>query len=163
MAHTINGIITSFKYNGELPNVILVGNYYLIPFENEYNKNYFDQILEPYEELTKKTRKTLKELSYKGKCAYIETNYFGGSGVQMSEAWGNGQRINGPLISFDGIENPKIPKKVTLVEDSINETLRTIGIFKHEGKDEFDSVRLSCYRLNNEIIAEYIKNKLGKI
>jgi len=160
MGHIINGIITSFKYEGDLPNVILVGNYHLIPFENEYGKNYIEQTLKPYEELTKETRKILKELSFKGKCAYIETEYFGGSGVQISEAWENGQRIIGPLISFDGSQNYKMPEGATIVEDSINETLRTIGIFKHEGKDEFDSVRLGDYRSNDDIIEEYTKNKI---
>jgi len=159
MAHTINGIITSFKYVGELPNVVLVGNYHLIPFKNKYGTNYSDSILEPYEELTKETRKTIKELSFKGKCAYIETDYFGGPGVQISEAWHNGERIIGPLISFDGIENPKIPSGATLVKDSINETLKTIGVYRHNGKDEFDSVRLGWYRSNDEIIEEH-KNSI---
>lgn len=160
MAHTINGIITSFKYDGELPNVILVGNYHLIPFKNKYGPNYSDSVLKPYEELTKEIRKTLKELSFKGKCAYIETDYFGGLGVQISEAWYNGERIIGPLISFDGIKKPKIPSGAILVEDSINETLKTIGIYKHEGKDEFDSIRLGWYRSNDEIIEESKKNSI---
>lgn len=159
MSHTINGIITSFTYVGELPNVVLVGNYHLIPFKNKYGTNYSDSILEPYEELTKETRKTIKELSFKGKCAYIETDYFGGPGVQISEAWHNGERIIGPLISFDGIENPKIPSGATLVKDSINETLKTIGVYRHDGKDEFDSVRLGWYRSNDEIIEEH-KNSI---
>lgn len=157
MAHTIHGIITSFNYDGELPNVVLVGNYHFIPFKNNYGPNYSDSVLEPYEELTKETRKILKELSFKGKCAYIETNYFGGPGKQMSEAWFNGERIIGPLLSFDGIENPKIPSEAVLVEDSINKTLKTIGVYRHEGKDEFDSVRLGWYRSNDEIIEEYKK------
>lgn len=163
MAHTINGIITSFKYDGELPNVILVGNYHLIPFSNKYGSNYSDSALEPYEELTREIRQTLKELSFKGKCAYIETDYFGGPGTQMSEAWLNGERIIGPLISFDEIENPKIPSGAVLVENSINETLKTIGVYKHEGKDEFDSVRLGWYRSNDKIIEEYKKTRSDKV
>lgn len=162
MAHTINGIITSFKYDGESPNVILVGNYHLISIKNKHGSNYSELKLEPYEELTKEILKTLKELSFKGKCAYIETDYFGGRGVQISEAWHNGHRIIGPLISFDGIENPKITIETTMVEDSINETLRAIGVYKHEGKDEFDSVRLGWYRSNDEIIDEYEKLNLTK-
>ncbi|WP_299623653.1 hypothetical protein [uncultured Tenacibaculum sp.] len=162
MAHTINGIITSFKYEGEFPNVVLVGNYYLIPFKNKYGTNYSDTILEPFQELTKETRKVLKELSFKGKCAYIETDYYGGPGFQISEVWYNGKKILGPLISFDGIENPKIPSSAILVEDAINESLRTIGIYKHEGKDEFDSVRLGWYRSNDEIIEEYKKSEIEK-
>ncbi len=157
MAHTINGIITSFEYDGELPNVILAGNYHLIPFNNKHGTNYSESTLGPYEELTKKTRKTLKELSFNGKCAYIETDYFGGTGVQISKAWHDGERIIGPLISFDGIDNPKVPSGATLVEDSINEALKAIDVYRHEGKDEFDSMRLGWYRSNAEIIEEYKK------
>jgi hypothetical protein len=162
MAHNIHGIITSFKYEGELPNTILVGNYHFIPFQNKYGPNYSDQTLEPYKELTKEARKTLKELSFIGKCAYIETNYFGGPGTQMSEVWENGERILGPLVSFDGIANPKVPEGTALIENSVNEALKTIGIYKNEEMDEFDSARLGWYRSNSEIMEEYeqrIKSK----
>jgi len=159
MAHNIHGIITSFKYEGELPHIILVGNYHIIPFQNTYGPNYSDQILEPYEELTKEIRKILKELSFNGKCAYIETNYFGGPGTQMCEVWENGTKILGPLISFDGIDQPKVPEGAKLWKNSINEALKTIGIYKHEGMDEFDSVRLGWYRSNTAMIEEYEKTQ----
>ena len=157
MAHSINGIITSFKYDGEFPNIVLVGNYHFIPFNNKYGRNYYEKTLDPYEELTKETRKVLKELSFKGKCAYVETDYFGGSGCQISEVWESGKKIIGPLISYDNIDNPKIPKGVTVVDNSINDTLKIIGIYKHDGKDEFDSVGLNSYRSNDKIIEEYKK------
>ncbi|CAM3857433.1 MULTISPECIES: hypothetical protein [Flavobacterium] len=155
MAHTINGIITSFKYQGELPSVNLVGNYFLIPFKNKYGSNYSEQTIEPYQELSNQTLKILKEFSFKGKCLYLETDYFGGPGFQIAEVWENGNLILGPIISFDGIENPKIPTKAKLVNDAINEALKEIGIYKHEGKDEFDSLRLGDYRSNDDIINEY--------
>lgn len=154
MAHNIKAIITSFKYEGERPNVVLVGNFHLITVDKRYGINFSEAVLEPYKELTSKTRKQLKEFSFKGKCAYIETHYFGGQGYQISEVWHNGKRIAGPMISFDGTK-PKILSGVTLVEESINESLKIIGIYKHEDKDEFDSVRLSDYRTNDEIIREY--------
>ena len=159
MAHNIHGIITSFKYEGELPNIILVGNFHFIPFQNTYGQNYSEITLDPYDELTKDTRKILKNLSFNGKCAYVETAYHGGQGSQISEVWHNGEKIIGPLISFDGIENPKIPPEAKKVEDSINETLKSIGVYRHEGKDEFDSVRLGWYRSNSEIIEEFKLNQ----
>lgn len=163
MAHRIHGIITSFAYDGELPNIVLVGNYHFLPFINTYGTNYSDTILEPYEELTKEIRKILKELSFTGKCAYVETDYFGGYGTQLSEAWFHGKRIIGPLISIDGIEDMNLPSGTTLVENSINESLKTIGVYRHEGKDEFDSVRLGQYRLNESMIEEYKRTKsIGK-
>lgn len=159
MAHTISGIITSFKYVGELPNAILVGNFHFIPFEANHGRNYSDTVLEPYKEFTSEARKVLKELSFKGKCAYIETNYFGGLGSQRSEAWHNGKRILGPLMSLDGVRKSLIPPGATLVEEAINETLEAIGVYRHEGKDEFDALRLGWYRSNDEVREEFYQNR----
>lgn len=92
MAHNIHAIITSFKYEGGLPNVILVSNYHLIIDRKKYGVNYSEKAFDPYNELTAKTRKELKELSFKGKCVYIETDYFGGQGGQISEVWHNGKK-----------------------------------------------------------------------
>ena len=155
MAHNINGIITSFKYEGKLPNVILVGNYHLIPFKNRYGTNCTDKPIAPYEELTSDIRNEIKNLSFYGKCAYIETEYFGGTGVQLSETWENGKITDGPLVSFDGVENTMKDGNVTVVDNSINQTLKNIGIQRHEGKDEFDTVRLGHYWSNSKIFDEY--------
>ena len=48
-------------------------------------------------------------------------------------------------------------ENVTVVDISINQTLKNIGIYRHEGKDEFDSVRLGEYRSNTKIFEEYKK------
>lgn len=160
MAHDLHGIITSFRYDGELPHVILVGNFHFIPTENHSRPSYSESTLAPYSRLTKDTRKALKELSFKGKCAYIETLYHGGQGAQRSEVWHNGKKILGPLISFDGVENPTIPAEATQTDHSINEALSALGVYQHEGKDEFDSVRLGWYRSNSEAIEEFNLNQL---
>ena len=89
MAHNINGIITSFKYEGNRPNIVLVGDYHLIIFESGDGTTYSDKPIIPYEDLTSEIRATIKELSFFGRCAYIETAYFGGIGVQISETWEN--------------------------------------------------------------------------
>lgn len=155
MAHNLSGIITSFKYSGELPNIILVGNFHFIPLSNDFSSSYSEPTLDPYDDLTKESRKLLKELSFYGKCIYLETLYHGGPGVQLSETWLNGERIEGPLYSYDGITDPKIPENVVEVEDSINQSLRNIGIYRHDGLDEFDTVRLGWYRSNDDAIEEY--------
>ena len=153
MPHRLSGIITDFKYTGELPHIILVGNYYFIPFQKSYKLNYSVEVISPYRQLTPETKKLLKELSFKGKCSYIETAYFGGSGSQIAETWKDGKRILGPLISFDGIHEKTTD--AVLVENAINENLKEIGIYRHTDLDEFDSVRLSHYRSNEEVIEEY--------
>lgn len=154
MAHNINAIITSFNYEGEQPNVVLVGHYHLIAVHKRSGVNYSEVALAPYKQLTSKTSKQLKELSFKGKCAYVETHYFGGQGYQIAEVWHNGKRITQPLISVDGPRSNEVAG-TTLVAEAINEALKIMGIYRHEGKDEFDSVRLGDYRTNDEIIKEY--------
>lgn len=157
MAHNISGIITSFKYEGNLPNIILVGNYHLIPIKISYGTTSSEKPITPYEELTPEIRETIKDLSFYGKCAYIETAYFGGigMGVQRAETWENGKKIDGPLISYDGIENKMEYEYVTIVDCSINQTLKNIGVHCQEGEDEFDTVGLGRYRSNEKIFEEY--------
>ena len=86
----------------------------------------------------------------------LETDFFGGDGKQLAEAWENGARIQGPLVSFYGYTKPRPLQKTSQVEDAINEVLRTLGIYCHEGKDEFDSVGLGRFR-SNEAINNYLK------
>jgi hypothetical protein len=155
MAHSIKGIITSFKYEGKLPNIILGGNYYFLPANNSYENNDSDKPIAPYEEFTSEVRNGIKELSFLGKCAYVETEYFGGIGVQISETWENGKRIDGPLISYDGIENMNTEENVSVVESSINQTLKNLGVSRDEDKDEFDSIGLGRYRSNIKIFEAY--------
>lgn len=160
MAHRITGIITSFKYTGELPAVVLVGNYYFIPMERRHEPHFIEDTVAPYDELSPEGRKILKELSFKGACCYIETDYFGGDGTQYAETWLDGQRIAGPMASCDGLGKISKPEDLVIhVENAINENLALIGIYCHEGMDEFDSVRLGWYRSNDEFYREFRSKK----
>lgn len=159
MAHRISGIITNFPYTGALPHIVLVGNYHFIPLEKRREPNYSDEEIPPYEELTSETRKILKELSFSGKCCYIETDYFGGEGAQMGETWQHGERISGPLVSIDTPNPDSDFPGAEIVENAINQNLAQIGIYCHEGMDEFDSVRLCWYRSNEAVRAEYSRSK----
>ena len=49
---------------------------------------------------------------------------------------------------------------VTIVDCSINQALKNIGIYCQEGKDEFDTVGLGKFRSNRKIIEEYERNKM---
>jgi hypothetical protein len=151
MAHNINGIVTSFKYEGDLPNIGLLDNYHLIPLDSDNGMSSSEKPITPYEDLTPEIREVIKVLSFKGKCAYIETAYFGGIGAQVSETWENGKKIDGPLISYDGINNKMEYESVTIVEGSINQTLKNMGVQCQEGKDEFDTLGLGKFRSNRRI------------
>ncbi|MNK18876.1 hypothetical protein D3C87_370910 [compost metagenome] len=164
MAHSISGIITSFKYTGALPHIVLVGNYYFIPLGKRREPNYKEEVISPYSEFTQEAKKQLKELSFEGKCCYIETDYFGGIGAQMGETWQNGKRIAGPLVSLDGTNRNYPETEVIITGNAINENLQLLGIYQHPGMDEFDSVRLGWYRSNSEVLKEYYakRNNLKK-
>ncbi len=159
MAHNISGIITSFKYEGNLPNIVLVENYHLIPLESGHRQTSSEKIIEPHEESTPDIEATIKDLSFYGRCAYIETAYFGGIGAQVSETWENGQIIEGPLVSYDGIENKVQSTHRTIVDYAINQALKNIGVTCEEGHDEFDTVGLGRYRSNRRILEEYHQKK----
>lgn len=164
MSHSISGIITSFKYEGDLPQVNLVGNYHFIPINRPKIKFIYEASIPPFAEFSASAKRTLKELSFKGKCAYVETDFFV-EGVQRSSVWEDGVSIFGPVVSLHGYKGDWLQKLKTKYEDwfmevdSINTALSKIGIYCHENKiDEFDSVRLGDYRSNEEIIEAYKRN-----
>ena len=59
------------------------------------------------------------------------------------------------------VQNPTIPEHAQVVESSINQSLRELGIYCHEGKDEFDTVRLTHYRSNSNIFKEWELSQTG--
>ncbi len=162
MAHSISGIITSFKYSGDLPNIILVGNFHFIPIDLTQSPAFREQALAPYDSLNVKAKKQLKDLSFSGKCAYVETDFFG-TGSQLAEYWEDGKNIEGPYYSSHGLNDPTIPDGVVITEKAINLVLEKIGVFRHEGKDEFDSLRLGDYRFNSEMVEEYNRNQFESL
>ena len=139
MGHFVSGIITSFKYMGDLPHVYLVGNYALIPLSSMSEK-FKGFSIAPFEELTPNIKKLARDLSFYGKCAFIETSYHGGFGLQASIVWENGGCVFEPIQA----------------EDAINRALSFMGIRCHDGKDEFDTAHLGWYRSNEEVQQEYI-------
>lgn len=62
-----------------------------------------------------------------GALAYVETEYFGGTGGQSAMVYASGRETMAPQRSRGG---------------AINEALRGIGVVKEAGKDEFDTVGL---------------------
>jgi hypothetical protein len=119
MAHNISGIITSFKYEGDLPHLYLVGNYALLPLD-AYMDGYKGFPEKPFEELTPPIIKLAKELSWRGKVAFIETSYFGGDGSQASLVWESGRRVLGPLYSSTDEISGEYSDIAEVVEVAIN-------------------------------------------
>ena len=64
MAHNISGIITSFAYKENLPNILLGDNFHLLPIQSNYGTTSTEKPITPYEELTPEIRELLKKLSF---------------------------------------------------------------------------------------------------
>ena len=72
----------------------------------------------------------LQQYTHNTKLAYVETDYFGGTGTQGGVLYENGQ------ISI-------VPRSG---EGTINILLRELGVRCEPNKDEFDSLNLGLYR-----------------
>ena len=164
MSHSLSGIITSFKEPLEDEALILVGNYCFIPVARRRGPAYQDPALFPYDDLTTGSRQRLRDLSFRGPCAYIETDFFG-DGTQKAEVWKDGERTLGPLVSLHGYSESWLQElkekyaEYEIAEWAINACLAKIGIFRSGEVDEFDTARLGWYRSNDEILNEIEANR----
>lgn len=74
-------------------------------------------------------RELMENYSQGTKLAYVETNYFGGTGTQAGILYENGK--------------PAAPKSG---EGAINALLKELGVRREPDKDEFDMLGLGKYR-----------------
>ncbi|WP_344870055.1 hypothetical protein [Deinococcus aetherius] len=74
----------------------------------------------------------LVEVSRLGRVAYVEADFFGGSGTQVAAVWQQGKCVMGPECSKGG--------------GAINHALRLLGVPRSPGQDEFDEVGLGRFR-----------------
>src|SRR5215510_6393804 len=91
-----------------------------------------------------------KALSVKVPLAYVETEYFGGTGFQGAVVWANGQMIFGPALTGDSedFQTDDLP------DNAINIALRKLGVLKGSSDDEFDVIGLGKHRDNESWIEE---------
>jgi len=169
MAHAISGIITSFRYEGELSFCHLMSDFAFIPLDSTMD-GFRGHAIPPFVELTASIEQLTKDLSRRGACAYVETHYHGGMGCQMAVVWQDGRTVLGPLASTDLRPSPPLPwwralfarafdidedtaeeedSKVQHSDEPINEALRYIGIHRHGEEDEFDTAGLGRSRSND--------------
>lgn len=74
-------------------------------------------------------KELMESYSFRTKLAYIETDYFGGTGTQAGILYENGK--------------PAAPKNG---EGAINALLKELGVWRKPDKDEFDMLGLGKYR-----------------
>lgn len=107
--------------------------------EIDYSK-YFDFFSPSVYEL-------LVQESRNGKLAYIETDYFGGVGSQSAILFEKGFIKIKPHKTetyWDEKSSSFLHKPEG--DKAINIVLKELGVYKENGKDEFDSIRLGNYR-----------------
>ena len=181
MAHEISGIVTSRRYEGELPSCHLVDDFSFIPL-NSSTDGFEGHAVSPFVELTEAIEQSAKELSADGACAYVETHYHGGMGGQMAVVWQDGQTVLGPLISAALQYAPRLPwwrplfaraaavdeasaeendSKVQESDGPINEALRSIGVHRRGEEDEFDTAGLGRSRSNDGFLSKWCVGKGG--
>lgn len=139
MAHSISGLLTSFKYEGELPYRRCSENFSFIPYDR--GQEHDAQVMPPFDELTAEAEKLGKDLSSQGAVAFVETEYFGGIGVQAAIVWLNGDVALGPLTDWENAA-------FSPVSHPINQALQLMGVVCSGGEDEFDTVGLGQFRSN---------------
>ncbi|WP_370963784.1 hypothetical protein [Amycolatopsis sp. cg9] len=81
----------------------------------------------------------LTACSAEGPIAYVEADYFGGSGTQSAQVWDGGRVSLGPLHLAEG-------KPIPAEGSPISRALRRLGVVRGEHFDEFDAVGLGRHR-----------------
>lgn len=84
----------------------------------------------------------------RGPLAFVEAEYFGGTGAQSAAVFEAGSMVLGPLRSettWDGSVFAAPPAH----ERAINVALRRLGVAASAGLDEFDTVGLGRHRSND--------------
>ena len=94
--------------------------------------------VEGFEKLSPGIEEWAQRISVVVPVAYVEAEFFGGTGGQSAVAWSGGSRVLGPIHS----------------QDAINETLRFFGARVGGAHDEFDAVGLGRHRDTADWIPE---------
>ncbi|MEU4253510.1 hypothetical protein AB0F15_39575 [Amycolatopsis sp. NPDC026612] len=90
--------------------------------------------------------RALAACSTTGPVAYLEADYFGGTGSQNAQVWDGGHGVLGPLHLA---ENQPFPADGS----PISRALRRLGVHKGHHHDEFDAVGLGRHRDTDDWLA----------
>jgi hypothetical protein len=103
----------------------------IIPLTNDLYEEITDgEGVERFEKLCQGVEEWTQRISVAAPVAYIEAEFFGGTGGQSAVAWSGGSRVLGPIHA----------------EDAVNQTLRFFGVRVDGAHDEFDAVGLGRHR-----------------
>jgi hypothetical protein len=86
---------------------------------------------------------TLAAWSAHAPMAYVEAEFFGGTGEQHAQAWDNGAVVLGPLHLGENEPSPPAGTPISWV-------LRRLGVTKGNHHDEFDAIGLGRCRTTGD-------------
>lgn len=99
-----------------------------------------EELLHSLHGITDVLTKIGRAASHSSAIAYIETEYFGGEGVQGALVWSDGEIVLEPLISAS--------------IGPINSALRELGVQRGRARDEFDALGLGKHRQTDAWLKE---------
>jgi hypothetical protein len=104
-----------------------------------------------FERLCANVAMILLETSKVGPVGYIETDFFGGVGVQHAVAWRGGKLLLGPFHSQTAWTAAGAQTE-SASQRAINRVLTALGVWTHGAADPFEMLALSKFR-NTESMA----------
>jgi hypothetical protein len=146
MAYTLQAVIAkSGAFSELLPEKLQVirlrGGMDMLPLSTEALKIHgipFCPLTDEGEiELAPQLLKLCEQLSKQCTLAYIEAEFFGGTGAQAHALFSKGEVLGQAVVS----------------ESAINDALRYLGLAKGEAHDEFEAVGLGRHRDTDEWVA----------
>ena len=118
----------------------------LIPLTDKLSKAVQGTAWPPFERLTSPFGHALSAASTTSPVAYIETEYFGGTGTQAAIVWNNGTVTMEPAL-YETPSDLDLP----LMEQPINRALAILEVTCEPGQvDLFDTVGLGKFRSTEE-------------
>jgi hypothetical protein len=100
--------------------------------------------IEPFDLFDLAMKNYLEAIKPNGRLIYIETEYFGGEGTQVSGIFKDGQLLE--VLDEKNIEiDEALPFPDRFFNLPINTALRYLGVKRDSGYDEFDTLRLGNF------------------
>lgn len=127
--------------------VPLAQQFALLPLTDEFRDS-FASITPAYAafyKLTPALADWANELSRMGAIAYLEAEFFGGTGTHAAIVWKGGKVVLGPLhteVRWDGKEIVAPPIR----QNAFNQALRYFGVTLGNSSDEFEALELGRHR-----------------